>query len=68
MRITYGKRIATDGKVTFDVSHNWAKWSVDEMAVMVMRRIFDKYPDAESFEWFADDKGICAGRCKLNNQ
>jgi hypothetical protein len=65
MKITYGKRIASDGKVTFDVSHKWAKWTVDEMAVMVMRRVFAKYPDAGEFDWFSDSNGICAGRCKL---
>ena len=65
MKITYGSRIAGDGKTTFNVSHKWAKWSVEEMAVMVMRRVFQAYPDADSFEWFARDGKICAGRCKL---
>ena len=67
MKITYGKRIAkTDGKTTFDVAHKWARgWSMDDMATMIMRRVFDKYPDAEDFEWFADANGICAGRCVL---
>ena len=69
MKITFGKRIAkTDGKTTFDVSHKWGKWSYDDQAVMVMLRIFDKYPDSENFEWFADSSGICAGRCNLNKQ
>lgn len=67
MKIQYGKRVASDGKTTFDVSHKWAKgWSVDDQAVMIMKKIFNKYPDAGLFDWYADSSGICAGRCKLN--
>jgi hypothetical protein len=67
MRIEYSKRPpARDGKTTFDIIHKWAKgWSVDDQAAMVMNRVFDRYPDAEAFEWFADGKGLCAGRCIL---
>lgn len=62
MKIEYGKERG-NGKVTADINHKFAKgWSIDDQAVMVMKRVFDKFPDAGNFQWFAQEKTgqICA--------
>jgi hypothetical protein len=66
MKINYG----TERKehITADIEHKFAKgWSIDDQAVMIMRQVFRKFPDAGKFQWFVREctGQLCACRFKV---
>ena len=54
MKIEYGKE-NKDGRIVFDVIHDFAKgWSMDDQVSMVMRTIIKKHDDAEGFQFYVN--------------